>query len=123
MSTTASTWPPSPIPPYARQTQSPLTQTLTDTGAVSLTTNTTILDAAAADDAIAISLADGSYEGQLKTIRVDETRITDGSATWTLSGTFANFTTITFDATSINAILQWGGTAWFLAGGQPTVNP
>lgn len=122
MSTTiASTWPPSPTPPYARPVQSPLVQELLDAGTIMLTMNITKLNSSSATALTAV-LPNGNYVGQLKTIIIPNAAVAT-SATWNITGTFTLATTITLSQIAVAAVLEWEGAAWVLIGGNALLNP
>ena len=52
--------------------------------------------------------------------RVWAEQVAQGSATWSLTGTFAGFTSLTFDADGYTAVLEWVDTAWVMIGGNAT---
>ena len=80
-------------------------QTLSGAGAVNLTDLITELTTGAG--AAAVTLADGSTSGQIKIIN----HIVDGGGTATVTPTtFANGTTIAFDAVGESVTLVWNST-------------
>jgi hypothetical protein len=115
--------PPSPLPPWARPVQSTVTQLLQDAGNISLNNQTTFLDAGAGSG-LAITIPDGNYVDQYKTIQVVSARVgvSADCETWTLAGTFAGFTTLTFDNIGYIAQLKWDGDAWVFLSGNATQN-
>lgn len=111
--------------PWQRPVVSPLTQTLSEAGAVDLNCDTTYLDAVdgATGEPFAITLADGNYRRQIKRIHVLPERVAQGTAEWNLTGNFAGFTSLTFDADGYTAVLEWVDTAWVMIGGNAVVVP
>jgi len=88
-------------------------QTLTDAGAVNLTTSTTWV---VTTGAAALTLADGS-EGQRKFIVMK----TDGGAATLTPTNLGNGTTITFDDVGDSADLLFTNDAWHFMGGTATL--
>ena len=85
-------------------------QTLSGAGAANLTDLITELTTAAG--AAAVTLADGSTSGQVKIIN----HIVDGGGTATVTPTtFANGTTIAFDAVGESVTLVWNSTVGWVA--------
>ena len=85
-------------------------QTLSGAGAANLTDLITELTTAAG--AAAVTLADGSTSGQIKIIN----HIVDGGGTATVTPTtFANGTTIAFDAVGESVTLVWNSTVGWVA--------
>ena len=83
-------------------------QGLTGAGAVDLTNLITELTTTGAD---ALTLADGTTSGQVKIINM----IVDGGDGTLTPVTFANGTTITFDAVAESATLVWNSTIGWVA--------
>ena len=83
-------------------------QTLTGAGAVDLTNLVTELTTTGAD---ALTLADGTTSGQVKIVNM----IVDGGNGTLTPTTFANGTTITFDAVGESATLVWNSTIGWIA--------
>ncbi len=83
-------------------------QGLTGAGAVDLTNLITELTTTGAD---ALTLADGTTSGQVKIINM----IVDGGDGTLTPTTFANGTTITFDAVAESATLVWNSTIGWVA--------
>ena len=83
-------------------------QTLTGAGAVDLTNLVTELTTTGAD---ALTLADGTTSGQVKIVNM----IVDGGDGTLTPVTFANGTTITFDAVAESATLVWNSTIGWVA--------
>ena len=83
-------------------------QTLTGAGAVDLTNLVTELTTPGAD---ALTLADGTTSGQVKIVNM----IVDGGNGTLTPTTFANGTTITFDAVAESATLVWNSTIGWVA--------
>lgn len=111
--------PPSPEAPWTRPKQSPLTQTLTDAGALSLTTDVTYLNKAGGT--ASITIPDGNYKRQIKRVYVVKDRVDDAdSATWTLTGTFLGVTSWQLDSIGYSLVLEWTGEAWVHIGGNAT---
>ena len=85
-------------------------QALSGSGAADLTNLITELTTAAG--AAAVTLADGSTSGQIKIIN----HIVDGGGTATVTPTtFANGTTIAFDAVGESVTLVWNSTVGWVA--------
>ena len=111
--------PPSPEPPWSRARVSPVIQTLSAAGVVSLTADPTFLDKAVSVPSVpvAITIPDGTSLEQRKHIyiRTDKLATTE---TFNLAGTFSGFTSLQFDGVGHSAILVWDGKGWkHLAGG------
>ena len=122
-SASCSNIPPSPIPPWHRANTSPGTQTLTLAGEIDLSKFTTFLNSNSASP-IALTLGNGTYLQQRKSLMVPKSRLDDGdSATWTIAGAFSGFTSLKIDKVGYNAELQWDGTGWQLIGGNATTEP
>jgi len=83
-------------------------QSLSGAGAVDLTNLITELTTTGAD---ALTLADGTTSGQIKIINM----IVDGGDGTLTPATFANGTTITFDAVGESATLVWNSTVGWVA--------
>ena len=83
-------------------------QSLSGAGAVDLTNLVTELTTTGAD---ALTLADGTTSGQIKIINM----IVDGGDGTLTPVTFANGTTITFDAVAESATLVWNSTIGWVA--------
>ena len=83
-------------------------QTLTGAGAIDLTNLVTELTTTGAD---ALTLADGTTSGQVKIVNM----IVDGGDGTLTPTTFANGTTITFDAVAESATLVWNSTIGWVA--------
>ena len=83
-------------------------QSLSGAGAVDLTNLITELTTTGAD---ALTLADGTTSGQIKIINM----IVDGGDGTLTPTTFANGTTITFDAVGESATLVWNSTVGWIA--------
>ena len=83
-------------------------QSLSGAGAVDLTNLITELTTTGAD---ALTLADGSTSGQIKIVNM----IVDGGDGTLTPVTFANGTTITFDAVGESATLVWNSTVGWVA--------
>lgn len=116
--------PPSPVPPWQRPVSSPLTQTLSDAGAIDLNCDTTYLDAAngATGDPFALTIANGNYKRQTKRIYVKAERVAQGTAVWNLAGTFTGLASLTFNEDGYSAVLEWDGSGWHLIGGNVGTN-
>ena len=85
-------------------------QALSGAGAVDLTN--LITELTTAGGAAAVTLADGSTSGQIKIIN----HIVDGGGTATVTPTtFANGTTIAFDAVGESVTLVWNSTVGWVA--------
>jgi len=83
-------------------------QSLSGAGAVDLTNLITEVTTTGAD---ALTLADGTTSGQIKIINM----IVDGGDGTLTPATFANGTTITFDAVGESATLVWNSTVGWVA--------
>ena len=83
-------------------------QSLSGAGAVDLTNRITEVTTTGAD---ALTLADGTTSGQIKIINM----IVDGGDGTLTPTTFANGTTITFDAVGESATLVWNSTVGWVA--------
>ena len=83
-------------------------QTLTGAGAVDLTNLVTELTTTGAD---ALTLADGTTSGQMKIVNM----IVDGGDGTLTPTSFANGTTITFDAVAESVTLVWNSTIGWVA--------
>ena len=83
-------------------------QSLSGAGAVDLTNLVTELTTTGAD---ALTLADGTTSGQIKIVNM----IVDGGDGTLTPTTFANGTTITFDAVGESATLVWNSTIGWIA--------
>ena len=83
-------------------------QSLSGAGAVDLTNLVTELTTTGAD---ALTLADGTTSGQIKIVNM----IVDGGDGTLTPTTFANGTTITFDAVAESATLVWNSTIGWVA--------
>ena len=83
-------------------------QDLSGAGAVDLTNLVTVLTTTGAN---ALTLADGSTSGQIKIVNM----IVDGGDGTLTPTTFANGTTITFDAVGESATLVWNSTVGWVA--------
>jgi hypothetical protein len=83
-------------------------QSLSGAGAVDLTNLVTELTTTGAN---ALTLADGTTSGQIKIINM----IVDGGDGTLTPTTFANGTTITFDAVGESATLVWNSTVGWIA--------
>jgi len=84
-------------------------QTLSGAGAVDLTN--LITELTTAGGAAAVTLADGTTSGQVKIV----TMIVDGGDGTLTPVTFANGTTITFDAVAESVTLVWNSTIGWVA--------
>ena len=83
-------------------------QSLSGAGAVDLTNLITEVTTTGAD---ALTLADGTTSGQIKIVNM----IVDGGDGTLTPATFANGTTITFDAVGESATLVWNSTVGWVA--------
>lgn len=92
-------------------------ETLTGAGAVSLAVKTTRLDKASGT--AAITIASGTVEGMEKAIVFVTV---GGSGQFTLTGTFWDWTTLSFDVNGRTAILQWRAGKWLLVAGNVNVS-
>lgn len=111
--------PPSQVAPWDRRVQSDVHETITEEGAsIGATPQISKLSATEARTA---SLADGTYQGQIKQLFIHEDRLTD-TGTWTVTGNFAHGTTLTMDLYGTSALLQWIGNKWRLTGGNAPVS-
>lgn len=117
--------PPSPTPPWARESMSPLTQVLFDSAVpLTLDPQTTILNQTQSDPINNLMvLPNGAFTKQSKSIYVLAS-ILSTTATWTFSGIFAGgYTKLVFNNLGYNALLFWDGTAWQLTGGNAILTP
>jgi hypothetical protein len=118
---------PSPIPPWDRSIQSPLTQTLTGEGIVDLTKDVTYLNSQVhqtGDVPYAVDLPDGDFPRRIHRIFIFGAAL-PFTASFRVSGNFAgaiNF--LNFSSIATSAMLEWDGTCWQLIGGnaQPTIS-
>lgn len=118
----ASNTPPSPQPPWSRESFRVGVQTLVDNGTIDITRRITQLDQTVAGSSpYAITLPNGTYKGQIKEIEIPSANLT-ATSSWLLSGTFAKYTSLTFDSLGFNAMLRFDGTGWQLIGGNCTPN-
>ncbi len=110
--------PPSPTPPWSREPFRIGTQTLVDAGNIDITRQITLLDQSIpiADPGYSVTIADGTYKGQAKTIFIPKSAIAT-SANWMLSGTFSGFTSLKFSPIGTSALLFWDGTGWQITAG------
>lgn len=121
--------PPSPEPPWARAVQSPQTQLLGGAGVVSLTVDVTYLSQTAinpqdqsGNGPYAVTLPNGNYKRQYKRIFVVAGNAAT-TATFTVTGTFVGFTSLTFNTLAWSAMLEWDGAGWQWIGGNAVINP
>lgn len=119
--------PPSPTPPWARESQSPLMQTLFDSAVpLRLDPNTCYLSQTQDPTAPinnAMVLPNGNFPKQSMSIFVNSA-ILATTATWTFAGAFAGgYTKLVFDSIGYSALLFWDGAAWQLTGGNATLTP
>jgi hypothetical protein len=116
------TSPPSPTPPWAREVQSPQTQTITGDGAISLTVDVTYLqqanpkDPQNLDTPYALTLPSGNYLRQNKRIFVPGS-LSSTTAPFQVAGTFTGFGSLLFNRQGWSAVLEWDGSGWSLIGG------
>lgn len=112
---------PSPEPPWKRANFTPLSETLTFAGPISLTANPTFLEQTLNSPAapVAMVLPNGSAIGQYKTILI-ATNKRATTETFNVSGTFNGFTSLQFDSVGYVAVLMFDGTGWVLVGGNVT---
>lgn len=111
----------SPTPPFYRETEGNIMQTLTVAGAVSLGVAVTYL-ATASGGPHALTIPSGQYEGQVKRIQVRGDLVAT-TATWTLTGSFVTpIVGFSFHTTGTSLILEWDGHKWHNTGGnaEPT---
>lgn len=114
--------PPSPIPPWERQSQSPLIQMLVDSTIpqITLDPDVTYLNQAQNQSAPinnALVLPSGNYLKQIKRIYIPAAAIAT-TATWTVSGAFSGgYTKLVFNTIGYGAMLEWDGSGWQLTGG------
>lgn len=104
-----------PIPPYERSVQSPLTETLNEDGSINLNCDVTYL-VQTVTGPYAVALPNGNYQRQFKRLLIPKARELD-SAVFTVTGSFANCTSLQLDRTATSAVLEWDGTGWHLIGG------
>ncbi len=119
----SSNCPPSPAPPWGREGRAPISQTLFEAGNVSLTTDITYLDKVVSDPPApqAITIPNGNRKGQFKQIIIQGSKLAT-TETWNLAGTFAGYTSLTFNAIGNAAMLVWNGDSWTVMGGNVTTN-
>ena len=112
--------PPSPIPPWARDVQSPLVDTLYQNGTLLLDPDISYLRAAAPAGPYSVVLPNGNYRKQMKRIYVP-TDLVATTAVWTVTGTFAGgFTKLTFNNVGFSIFLEWDSAGWQVIGGNAT---
>lgn len=120
--------PPSPIPPWARTTQSPLVQTVSDATVTTLLLDPDITYLSASQVSgtpitFNLILPNGNYLKQMKRIYVPTAFIAT-TATFIVSGTFGGgFTSLTFNTVGFSALLEWDGTGWQMIGGNALFIP
>lgn len=120
----ASNCPPSPTPPWARPSQSPLTQVIVDNtvAQILLDPNITFLNQVGGGPN-SIALPNGAFLKQYKEIYIPTQTIAT-TATWNVAGSFAGgFTKLVFNALGYSALLQWDGAGWQLIGGNAALTP
>lgn len=114
--------PTSPPPPYARPTQSPVTDSIVGDGAISLATDTSFLEQSTPkntedeSEAYAVTIASGAYKRQTKQVFVPAS-IGEDTALFRLTGTFADCVALLFNDVGQSAVLVWDGGAWHVVGG------
>lgn len=111
--------PPSPIPPWNRPVQSPQTQTLYGDGDVSLMSDVTYLDQVTPKNGsqfYSIALPDGNYLRQIKRVYVKDSN-QNTTFPFQMSGHFVGFSALRFNNVAWSAVLEWGGSAWYLISG------
>lgn len=123
----ASNCPPSATPPWARESQSPLLQNLTDaTVPLVLDPNVAYLNQTQSPTAPItnnMAMPNGAFTGATMRIMVVSAAIAQ-TVTWIFGGNFAGgFTKLTFNSLGYNAFLQWDGTAWQLLSGNAILAP
>lgn len=119
----ASNCPPSPLPPWSRPTQSPLSQIIVDNtvAQILLDPDITYLNQAGVGTNN-LALPNGNFLKQMKRIYVNSAVIAT-TVTWVVSGTFAGgFTKLQFDRIGYSAFCEWDGSAWFLFAGNATLS-
>jgi hypothetical protein len=120
--------PPSPTPPWARESQSPQVDWHYDASIpqLSLDPQMTILSQTQSSGAPinnAMVLPNGSFVKQSKSIYIDSSVLTT-TATWTVAGIFAGgFTKLVFNTLGYSALMFWDGTSWQLTGGNAILTP
>lgn len=120
----ASNCPPSPLPPWSRPVQSPLSQVIVDNtvAQILLDPDITYLNQAG-NGTNNLALPNGNFLKQMKRIYIPGQTIAT-SVTWIVAGTFAGgFTSIKFDRIGFQAWLEWDSTAWQLFAGNATLQP
>lgn len=90
-------------------------QTLAEGGVVTVTQTTTRISNTGA---VALTIDDGLFDGQIKIILT-----TGATSTSTLSGANLAITSVVFDAVGESAVLFWQGGAWWPLSGTATFNP
>lgn len=115
--------PPSPTPPWARPVMSPLVQTIVDDDTVNVNVLTTRLVKALSTpaDPVAVVMPNGNYIGQYKQVFIPGDQLIT-TETFEMSGTFAIYTSLTFNALGNFAELIWDGSSWAVQG-SVIVNP
>lgn len=119
----ASNCPPSPLPPWSRPTQSPLSQVINDNTVAQILLDPDITYLNQAGNATNnLALPNGNFLKQMKRIYVNSALIAS-TVTWIVSGTFAGgFTKLQFDRVGYSGFLEWDGAAWQWIGGNATLS-
>lgn len=117
--------PPSPTPPWHRETVSPVAQTLVGDGIASLSSTMTYLAQTAPKDPedtavpYVVTLPDGNHKQERKDFQIPSAYIEE-TAKWRVEGSFAGFIALGLDNLGQQAVLSWDGAAWHLIGGSAT---
>lgn len=109
--------PPSPTPPWARPVLSPLIQTIIqpDTVNIDLLTTRLVKAVSVPSVPIAVVIPNGNYIGQYKQIFIPGDMLVT-TEMFNLTGTFATYSSLTFNALGNFAELIWDGSAWNATG-------
>lgn len=111
--------PQSPVPPFYRDPQGNIMQTLTGPGAAQLGEGVTYLNSTTGGPH-ALTIPSGQYKGQVHRIMV-KGDIVATTATWNLTGSFITpITGFDFDSIGQSLVLEWDGAAWHNTGGNAT---
>lgn len=118
-----STIPPSRTPPWGRDSQSPVQETLTEennNGTLSLEPRVTYLRSTVPPTspatAYTVTLPAGTYARQEKRIYIPGD-IVATTAPWKVAGTFLGFGYLLFNSLGTSGVLEWDGNAWQWLGG------
>ena len=121
---------PSPTPPWHRPTVSPLTNSIYGDGPISLTADTTYLNSKeikmvdGVETPYVVTLPNGNHRRQTIQIFIETANLANQeTAQFNVTGTFAGFTSLTFNSVNFSAVLEWSGSHWVLVGGNALANP